>query len=897
MSFVHLHLHTTFSFLDGYGTPKQFIDRAKAIGQTAFAVTDHGNVFGHRPFMAAGEKAGVKIIVGCEFYVRNPSGKYFHLTVLAKDNEGYANLCRLVSLSAREDHFDTRPLVTWTDLRKNKKGLIFLSGCFGAGALHKLWIAKRTEEMTSKAAAMKRLLGPDFYLEIQHTDPGERDMIRTIGKMIGVKCVPTLDVHYPRREDYETEDLIFCIGQKKRMGDMSRYRLPETEWMMSEEEVLAQGFTQEECDLTAEIASQCNVKFEKLTPLRIEHDRETMIEMVGKYCKRLGERIKNEIYRDRYRYELSVVDRLGLHSYFVIMADVINEFKSRGVCIGPARGSSAGSLIAYLLGITEIDPIAHQLSFERFLDINRRDYPDIDTDFPPKTRDAVVEYLRERYGRDRVGRIGSFTTWRGGSVFWDIARVYGIDRTIAGRLGKDIPALVNDQIGMKEILNIPSVAAVVKKWPVFAKALDIEGQIRQLGQHASGYAVSPVSLTDLMPDYRMGDSTIISVDKEWGENAGLIKLDILNLETLDIIQEVLEDAKLRPEYLYTMPFNDPNVLREFRNVNVAGVFQFEGHAVKKALRTIAVESFDDLAFINAVARPGASNALTGTVKVPAVLSQFIYKGKYFVYQEELMAILRFLNFDWDEVTKFRKLVSKKKTLELQSLFFDKFVRELSKHIPPKEAIEFWGVVNKCGEYMFNKSHAVAYAALAYYCMHLKLYYGPLFVKAYMNGTDSDEKRREMLRECLRRGWKYRVYDPLIPTTSFSVRENTVVGSLLAVKGVGMAKAAKIMIGKMDRGTQKALANAEALPSVFAPWAALDDFGNRYRIGDLPEGEYVIKARVWAVKDGHCMMEDKYGAERGYFNPDFVTLEEGGVYALAITKFKYAKIDSARPQNT
>jgi len=897
MSFVHLHLHTTFSFLDGYGTADQYVARCKEIGQGAFAITDHGNVFGHRPFATAALKAGLKAILGCELYVRNPEGRYFHLTVLAKNAEGYRNLCRLVSLSAQEDHFDSRPQVTWMELRKHKAGLIFLSGCFGAGVLHRLWTDKQTEEMTRKAAAMKRLLGPDFYLEIQHTDDKERDMIRIIGKMINIRCVPTLDVHYPRAEDYETEDLIFCIGQKKRMGDMTRYRLPSNEWMMSEAEVLACGFTQEECDLTAEIAAQCDVKFEKLQPLRIENDRQTMIDMVGRHCKRLGERIKNDVYRDRYRYELSVIDRLGLHSYFVIMADVINEFKSRGVFIGPARGSSAGSLVAYLLGITEVDPIQFGLSFERFLDINRRDYPDIDTDFPPCSRQDVVDYLRDRYGRDRVGRIGSFTTWRGGSVFWDIARVYGIDRTVAAKIGKGIPALNNDQVGMKEILEIPAVASVVKKWPVFAKAIDIEGQVRQLGQHASGYAVSPVPLTDTMPDYRMGGSVIISVDKDQAENAGLIKLDILNVEMLDVVQEVLRDAKLRPEYLYELPFDDDAVLEEFRKVNVAGVFQFEGHAVKKVLQTFRVESFDDLAFINAVARPGASNALSGAVKVPDVLTKFIYKGKYFVYQEELMAILRFLNFDWDEVTKFRKLVSKKKTIELRERFFAKFVKELSAHISPKEAIEFWAVINKCGEYMFNKSHAVAYAALAYYCMHLKLYYGPLFVKAYMNGTDSDEKRRAMLRECISRGWSYQIYDPEKSKTSFVVEDNMVIGSLLAVKGIGAAKAAAIMVGKMDRGSQKAISSATAVPEVFAPWAALDDFGNRYRLGALPEGEYIVKARVWGVKDGHCMMEDKNGAERGYFNPDFVTLEEGGAYSLAITKFKYAKIDSARPFHT
>lgn len=891
---ISLHTHSTYSFLDGYGTPEQYVERLKEIGETCMALTDHGNIFGHRPFYRAFKKAGMKMIPGCEMYVSNAKGCYYHITVLASTNEGYKNLCSLVSLSNQPDHIDARPMVSFGELCKHKDGLIILSGCFGDGAPHRSYI-KSKEKVLKTVKSMKRIFKNQLYLEVQHTDKAELDFMRLVGKMAGVPVAPTLDAHYPRKDQYKAEDTMLCIGTKSMVADKNRMRLTDNLWMMSTAEALEAGFTQEEIDTTHRIADSCNVELPMLKPVTIEGAREMMVETVRQQAKRLGRTIKNKEYRDRYLYEMSVIDRLGLHAYFVVMADVVNEFKRRGVFIGPARGSSAGSLVCYLMGITEVDPMAYDLKFERFLDMNRADYPDIDTDFPPSSREQVIEYLKDKFGHDRVGRICSFNTYKGSSVFWDVARIFGFGPDLARELGKAVPVIANDTIDMEAILATPAVKEIVDKWPEFSIAAQLEGQVRQLGKHASGYAISPVNLSEVTAEVNAGGEMVLAVDKAEAEAMGLLKLDILGLNTLDMMQAVMKDVGLKNTDLYRMTATNDAVFDAFRKLRVAGIFQFEGAAVKRVLKDNQVYALDDLAFVNAVARPGAALTLDPAMAPPEPFRRFLYKNRYFVYQEELMAILHWLEFSWPDITKFRKMVSKKQVNELSRLFHDQFIDSCQRiaGITLQEAISFWTVINRCGEYMFNKSHAVAYAQLAYQAMWLKIMYPDQFAKHYLNATDSDSKRREIVREYIREGGKFCVYDRQNPTGSFEVKDGTIIGSLLAIKGIGPAKLKAIMAGRVDKGVINAIEKARTNPAQYAPWACIEDFGNRYHLGCLPEGEYIIKARAWEVKDGKCILEDANGAEKTYFNPAFVEIEEGRVYRFAITKYKYAKIDSAR----
>jgi DNA polymerase III subunit alpha len=888
---IHLHVHSTFSMLDGFGTAEQYADRLKEIGQTCMALTDHGNIYGHRAFAKVFEARGLKFIPGSEMYVQNTKGRYFHITVLARNSVGYENLCRLTSLANQSDHFSRRPQVLLRELRDRREGLVVLSGCFGDGIPHRAYQENR-EKVLPAVLALKRLFRDiPFYLEVQHHDKEELDYMRMIGALAKVKLCPTIDAHYPKKTDYEAEDLMLCIGQKERLSNPSRMRLLDTLWLMTEQEAL-EHFTPGEIAVTHEIADLCDVKLPVLQPVQIENSYQKIFDACFATAKRLGGRIKNGLYRERYLYEMGVIEKLGLGSYFVVMADVIGFFKQRGVFIGPARGSSAGSLVCYLLGITEVDPIEYGLSFERFLDINRKDYPDIDTDFPHDQRAHVIEYLKQTYGADRVGRLCSFTTYRGSSTFWDIARSYGLGPDAAREMGKAVPPLVNDEIDMQDILNLPDVQALTKKYPEFSRALDLENQVRQLGKHASGYAISPVCLSSVVSENLSKDEMVLSVDKYTAEEMGLLKLDILGLKTLDMIQEIMQDVGLKNTDLYSLEPTDPAVFEAFNKQRIAGIFQFEGASVRRALRAFKMVSLEDLSFINAVARPGASNAISGEIPLPEPVRRFVYRGKFFIYQEELMAILRWLNFSWADVTKFRKLVSRKKVTELRGLFYEKFVAELSKHVPEREAIQFWIVINKCGEYMFNKSHSIAYSMLAYISMWLKVQYPAVFVQAYLNHCDDDEKRRAMVRECVRMDWTVKIYDPEKSNDRFLVTDKTILGGLTSIKGIGPAKAGKIRSGKPDRGSLKAIREAEKNPAEFAPWAALDDFGNRYKLGELPEGEYMVKARVWGVDSGKCILEDAIGAEKAYFNAQFVHLIDGVAYTLAITKFKYARIDSA-----
>lgn len=1148
---ISLHTHTTYSFLDGYGTPEQYIERLKEIGCSAMAVTDHGNIFAHRSFYRAFKKAGIKFIPGCEMYIVNGEDKYFHITVLAQNNNGYRNLCRLVSLSHQPDHFNRRPLVTLEEIVAHKDGLIILTGCFGDGMPHRAY----REDKASVAGVLrklKKLFGDKLYLEVQHTDKEELDFMRLVGRIENIPLVATTDTHYPRKEDYEIEDVMLCIGLKAKVKDLARIKLPSNLWLMSGDEALQAGFNYAEIDATYDIADMCDIELPVLKPVTIDGAKEAMIEMIRRISVRLGDHIKNDLYRSRYQYEMSIIDKLGLHAYFVIMADVIEHFKNKGIFIGPARGSSGGSLICYLLGITEIDPIKYGLKFERFMDLNRKDYPDIDTDFPPSIHEVVIKYLQDKFGQNRVGRICSFTTYRGSSIFWDIARVHGVDSSVAKGMGKAVPKIPDDTVNISTIMAEPAVKKIIESWPVFGMAEKLENQVRQAGKHASGYAISPVDLTDIVATT---NSETLSVDKTETEAMGLLKLDILSLTCLDMIQNIIDSIGISNKKIYTLDPIDDKVFAAFNDLHVAGIFQFEGAAVKKVLRHYQVRSLEDLAFVNAVARPGAALTLDPNMVPPDSFLPFIYKNRYFVYQEELMSILAYLQLDWDEITTFRKLVSKKKVTELEEKYHTKFIDRCMNvaNISWAEADKFWTIVNKCGEYMFNKcisgdtkvrrsrggmtirelylimkdkkwavengklsnhnrlnregwgktlsvdsdgrvrldnivdivcngkkpcyrltdsqgnfveatrdhrfltphgwktveeiktgdlmfmagksekcknkynfykqtqspnsakgavgfqkrpfghyvsfrkareemleahgsfcmrcgerhqrietahldgnrennasenlmnmcpschkrhdyaagrkkvfskglplvqvlivskefvgeketfdiemesdthnfiangfvshnSHAVAYAMLAYQAMWLKVNYPDVFAREYLNSTKSDTKRRALLREHLVDGGKIIIFDESNPTGNFQVKNGTITGSLLAIKGIGPAKLKNIMTGKMDKGVIKAIEGAKTNPAVYAPWACLEDFGNKYKLGNLPEGQFMISARIWEVKDNACVVEDVNGADKAYFDPKYVNVVDGQKYRLAVTKFNSLHIDSAR----
>jgi DNA polymerase-3 subunit alpha len=879
--------------LDGFGKPEQYVERLQEIGHKAIAITDHGNIFAHRAFEPVCKAAGIKFIPGVELYVRNTktSERYFHITVLPRDNNGYANLCRLVSLGNQPSHFSKRPLLLLSEIREFSAGLVVLSGCFGDGIPHRAYL-KNKESVLGKVLALKRMFRTiPFYLEVQHHDMEELAFMRCVADMAKVPVCPTVDAHYPRKADFRTQDMMVCIGTHERMANKNRFKMLDTLWLMDDTE-MRRFFTDDELKTTDEIAEMCNVQLPTVQPVRLDGDREMLIEMVRQGAVRLGKDVKNETYRARYRYELSVIDKLGLHSYFVIMADCIRSFKASGMFIGPARGSSAGSIVAYLLGITEVDPIRYALSFERFLDVNRKDYPDIDTDFPHDQRERVIAYLRHKYGSDRVGRLCSFGTYKGSSTFWDLARIYSLDSSIARELGKAVPQFVNDDQDMESIMEMPEVQKICSKYPIFKYAKDLEGQVRQLGKHASGYAISPTPLGDMVAEYLSGGEPVLSVDKYTAEKMGLLKLDILGLTTLDMIQNIMKDVGLKNETLYRIEPISDQVFEQFRLRNVAGIFQFEGGAVRRALSAIPVASLDDLAFINAVARPGASLALEKDAFVPECLKQFCYKQKYFVYQEELMAILRFLDFDWADVTKFRKMVSRKLVTEMEATYHARFVEALSTHCGVQDAERFWQTVLRTGSYSFNKSHAVSYAMLAYVSMYLKITYPAQFVKHYLNMVKDDGKRRAIIREYMKGGWSI-VIGGEKAQAGFETDGTAIIGGLCSLKGIGPAKAAKYAGGKTDRAIEKALVGAQTSPEIYAPWAAIENYSNRYPLGDLPEGEFMVTARVWNIKDNHCVMEDKNGAEKAYFDPRWVKLKEGEVYRLAVTKYRYARIDSAK----
>lgn len=858
---IHLHLHSTYSFLDGYGTPEQYCKAALENGEKAFALTEHGNIYSHVPFTIEAKKHGIKIIYGCEFYLENTNGKYFHITVLAQNNQGYANLCKMITLANL--NFKQKPLLKLDQLIENQEGLIILSGCWGDGILHRLYQNKDFEGVIRKASELKRSFDVPFFIEIQHHNREELEFFRLVSKHTGIPCVPTCDVHYPTTNDYHAQDIMYTIGQHEKYDSLTRKKLYTNLYMLPVHEAL-EIFTGDEIQLTYDITDMCNVELPVFAPIIEEDAKKKLLQMVAQYSQRLGNKINNDIYQQRFLYELSIIDKLNLHTYFIIMADLVNYFKDIGYFIGVGRGSAAGSLISYLLGITEVDPIEYNLSFERFLDINRKDYPDIDTDFSSNARDKAIEYLKNKFGKDKIGRLCTFAYYKGSSVFWDIARIYGIDRRIAKELSL---ATISEE-------EIPKEHELYRKYPRLKEALLLEGQIRQISKHASGVIISPEPLDNFCATNYANGEYVLSIDKYSAEALGLLKLDILGLKTLDIIESVCKKENIDPKSLYRLEYNDPKVFDVFRKCEVAGVFQFEGETASKVLKEYNdIKSIEDLAFVSAVARPGALASLQNAF-IPDCLKPFVYKQKYFVYQEELMAILRFLEFSWEEITEIRKGVTKK-MLDKVKKYEQKFIDKLSKHCNAYEAKRFWELVLKTGEYSFNKSHAVSYAILSYITAYLKIYHTKSFIESYLDLTDDDVKRRNLVREFINKGYTIELIGNSI---SFEVRDKTIYGSLTAIKGIGEVRAMQIIQGKSSAIFEK----AKNEPYKFVTWCNLDDFGNRYNLSNLPlESELSVTARVTNVEYTKCLLEDKYGCCKAYFNPRFVKLEENEVYRLFI----------------
>lgn len=847
--FVHLHVHTDNSLLDGAASVKKLVARAKALGQPALAITDHGNMFGVIDFVEACKGAGIKPILGCEFYVASAGRKektqdennrrYYHLVLLAKNEQGYLNLMQLSSLSYLEGMY-YKPRIDEDLLEKYSEGLICLTACL-AGKLPVLLLNGKRTEAENFLRRYSKIFGKDnLYLELQDHGLSEQKkvlpMIVDIGKRLGLPLVATNDIHYCLQEDYIAHDVLVCIGTKKLRTDESRMRFQGSEFYLKSGDEMMALFSDvpEAITNTLRIAEKCNVKIPEPGPLLPIYqipegfkNKDAYIDhLVAEGLKqRYGENGVMEEHIERAKFELGIIKQMDFVGYFLIVWDFINWAKSQDIPVGPGRGSGAGSLVAYALKITDIDPFKYGLLFERFLNPERVSMPDFDVDFCFERRQEVITYVREKYGEDSVGQIITFGTLKPKLVLKDVGRVLDIPLAEVNAILKtlaDKPTNPDAKLNtLKDMLeNIPSVkeqANAPQYKELFEIALKLEGAKRQTGLHAAGVVIAQGKLTDYVPVYKdakTGDvATQFTMDKI--EKCGLVKMDFLGLKTLTLIKHCENLVRYRGGELSNFSLekvseNDATTFELLSSGNSAAVFQFESDGMANILKRCKPTSIPDLIALNALYRPGPLQYIDkfieskndqSKIEYPDPCLEDILKETYgvIVYQEQVMQVAqRIAGYSLGKADMLRRAMSKKK-VDVMAMEKETFVAgAVKKGFAKEKAAEIYEILIPFSQYGFNKSHAAAYAVLAYRTAYLKAHFLPEFWAANLtNEITSNDKLRAYINLARKDGVK--IMPPHINRSRelFSVLDGAIVYGLEGIKGFG-SWAAKAIVAEREK---------------------------------------------------------------------------------------------------
>ena len=825
MAFVHLHTHSEYSLLDGANRIPELVAHVKKLGMDSLAVTDHGNLHAAWAFHEAATAQKIRPILGFEAYLafgsrrdqQKPAGApahYSHLVLLARNRTGYHNLVRLSSIGFTEG-FYRRPRIDKEVLEQHREGIVCLAACLSGEIA--LWLRQgRYDEAKKSAEWFAAQFGPEgFWLEIQqHGIPEERvvmeGMLR-LGQELGIGVVATNDAHYLRREDAEAHDVLLAIGTGADLDDPKRFRfLGQESYVKSEREMRALFQDHPETlDNTARVAELCEFSFEKRyylpsfpRPAEYATDEALLEHLATTGAERRYGMPLPPAVRERLEYELGVINRAGYAGYFLIVQDFIAAARARGIPVGPGRGSAAGSLVAYGLGITNVDPLKFDLLFERFLNPERVSMPDIDVDFCFERRGEVIEYVRERYGRDSVGQIVTFGTMKARAAVKDVARVLRIAPGDADRLTKLIPSGPAYSLTIPEAAEkITEIKDLIRGDATYQRLIDlssrIEGISRHMSVHAAGVVIAPGPLAEYVPvctaptkgagQAADGEDAIITqYDMVALEKVGMLKMDMLGLKTLTVIQDAGEMIRQRTGDAIDMdalPFDDPAAYQLLRDGRTAGIFQFESPLATETLRAIRCDRFDDLVACNALLRPGPLDAGMHTVFIKRKLGQErvtylhpllkdILEPTYGVitYQEQVMRIANVLaGFTLAEADVLRKAVGKKDQ-ELANQEVAKFVERAAAQGHSRAVVEELGrQIVTFGRYGFNKSHSVAYSVLSYQTAWLKSHHPAEFMAALLSSEIGNTDKvvqyineaRELGLEVLppdvnESGWKFTV---------------------------------------------------------------------------------------------------------------------------------------------
>ncbi len=825
--FVHLHNHSEYSLLDGACRIKDLVNRAVELEMPAIAITDHGVLYGIMDFYREAKKRDIKPIIGCEVYVAPRSRldresrldeRNAHLTLLCKNTTGYRNLTEMVSRAFIEG-FYYRPRIDLELLERYSDGLIALSGCL-AGEIPQLIVAGNSDEALAVAVKYQKIFGPgNFYLEVQdHGLEMEKKVCQVlfeISSQTGIPVVSSNDAHYIRREDAAVHDVLLCIQTGKVVSDQERLRFSGSEFYLKTETEMRDLFRDhpEAADNSVVIAGQCNLDFtfgEFHLPyfaIPDDYSPESYLEELTwqKFALRYPQ--PEPEVTDRLGYELQMIKQMGFAEYFLIVQDLVNWAKNNNVPVGPGRGSAAGSLVSYVLGITTIDPLKYDLLFERFLNPERISMPDIDIDFCFEKRDRVIQYIVDRYGADKVAQIITFGTMAARAAIRDVGRALDIPYGNVDRIAKMVPTELG--VTIKRALEIsPDLAAAYQNdydtRRIIDIALAIEGMPRHASIHAAGVVIGRESLSSLLPLQKTTDNHIITqFAKETVEDIGLLKMDILGLRTLTVLDRALDIIKKTRGVaidLYDIPLDDKTVFHLLQDGDTIGVFQLESDGLRRILRDMQPNRFEDLIAVIALYRPGPLgsgmvedfiNRKQGRQQVdyqhPALESILEETYGVILYQEQVMRVASDLaSFSMGEADVLRRAMGKKKASEIMAMR-DKFVRGAAdNNIDADLAGHLFDIMESFAGYGFNKSHSAAYAMITYQTAYLKTYYPVEYMCAFLSSViDHQDRVVFYIKECKKMGISILPPDINESFENFTVSAGGIRFGLGAIKNVGI----------------------------------------------------------------------------------------------------------------
>ncbi len=817
-NFVHLHCHSHYSLLDGLASPSELAERVAELGQSAVAITDHGNMYGAIDFYTSCMERGIKPIIGYEGYVA-PFSRYdkeskkgditaHHITLLAKNSVGYHNLLFL-STRGYTEGFYYKPRIDMELIRLHHDGLVCLSGCMYS--LFSRGVISRMFDDRGYVLLMQDIFGDDFYLECQDHGLTEQKIYKDfLLSQYKNQTVATNDVHYIKQNDAKAHEALLCIGTGTHIYDEKRMRFTSDQLYMKSREEMQELFPAVWLDKTQEISDKCGLEIKLHKTVHI-HNPEYAYERLKEECDAIVIGMP-EKYLERYKNELEAIRKTGYSEYLLVVSDFIKFALSSNIPIGSGRGSSAGSLVCFLLGITKIDPIQYGLLFERFINTERNEPPDIDVDVSQARRGEIIEYLKNEYGKDKVSQIVTFGSMKTKAAIKDVCRVLQLPFGLGDKICKLIPepwegamkdVWLNDTICTQLIDTIGEE----KTNQLFSIATKIEGRLRHSSTHAAGIVISSTPLIENMPLCTKNDTVLTQYDMYGVEKLGLLKFDVLGLRTLDVIYESSRYAGINHD---NIPLDDHYVYSQIQRGETFGIFQYEGWGYTKFIKKMQPRNFDHLIALGALYRPGpmASGMADEYVRIMNLgenqhLSHLdgITDDTYgiLLYQEQVMqATVKYAGFTLNEADILRKAMGKKDAYLMASVLSSLHDKLIKKGHKKEFADDLVNKINKFARYGWNKAHAVAYAMLSYKTAYLKFTYPTEFFCALLNSElDDGDRIREILVEATT--YKVKIAPPRINISSvkFLLHSGIIYAGLLSIKGIG-SKACGAIIEEREK---------------------------------------------------------------------------------------------------